>query len=83
MATSNITGFLQSAPGEFSSGRLMFMIWGVLACVMTEQVWLQTHDWQAASAIFISISGVAVAHKGVSSYNESKTPDGNTKTTAV
>jgi len=71
---NNQTGFLQSAPGEFSSGRLMFMIWGLLSCVMCLLVWFQTHDYIAASAIFISISGVATAHKGVQGANESKTP---------
>ena len=83
MTTSNTTGFLQSAPGEFSSGRLMFVLWGVFAMVMCAWVYADTHNSTSALAIFINISGVATAHKGIQGSNESKTPDANTnKTTA-
>jgi len=75
------TGFLESAPGELSSGRLMFILWGLYAMFMCTAVWFQTHDYMAALAIFTAIAGTATAHKGVSSYNENKAPDTKPTTT--
>ena len=72
------TNFLQDAPGSWSSGRLQFLVWGTFAIVGWCIVWFHTFDYVAALATFSGIAGVATAHKGISSYNESKTrPDGN------
>ena len=67
-------GFLQSAPGAFSSGRLMFALWGCFAMLMCGWVYADSHSAASALSIFMAIAGTATAHKGVQGHNENKAP---------